>query len=84
MAEESTSGTRVWVVAESSAGFGRARAALERGELVVATARKPEQHEDFDDLSTTNQPPKVSIARALIDASIACHGRVGSETPSSS
>ena len=58
MAGESTSGTRVWVVAESSAGFGRARAALERGELVVATARKPEQHEDFDDLSTTNQPPQ--------------------------
>ena len=27
-------------------------------------------------------PPKVSIARAMIDASIARHGRAGSETPS--
>jgi hypothetical protein len=31
-----------------------------------------------------DRPPKVSIARAMIDASIARHGKTGSETPSTS
>src|SRR5215211_4365658 len=36
--------SRVWLITGSSAGFGReiARAALERGDRVVATARRPE------------------------------------------
>ncbi len=37
--------TKVWFITGSSTGFGRAlvEAALEQGDLVVATARKPEQ-----------------------------------------
>ncbi len=41
----------VWFITGSSRGFGRAlvRAALERGNFVVATARRPEQLQDFVD-----------------------------------
>jgi len=41
--------SRVWLVTGSSAGFGRAivRAALARGDQVVATARRPEALEDL-------------------------------------
>jgi NAD(P)-dependent dehydrogenase (short-subunit alcohol dehydrogenase family) len=41
--------SRVWLITGSSAGFGRsiARAALERGDRVVATARRPETVADL-------------------------------------
>jgi NAD(P)-dependent dehydrogenase (short-subunit alcohol dehydrogenase family) len=41
--------TRTWLITGSSRGFGRelARAALGRGDQVVATARRPEQLEDL-------------------------------------
>ncbi len=40
---------RVWVITGCSTGFGRAltEAVLDRGEIVVATARKPQQLEDL-------------------------------------
>ncbi len=40
---------QVWFVTGSSRGFGRAlvRAALEAGDLVAATARRPEQLADL-------------------------------------
>lgn len=45
----STNKTKVWLITGSSTGFGRilAQQLLERGEIVVATARKPEQLEDL-------------------------------------
>jgi NAD+ diphosphatase len=54
------------------------------GELKIG---EPEEIEDarwysLDDLPKL--PPKVSIARAMIDDSIARHGKAGSETPSAS
>ncbi len=48
----STQNTRVWFITGSSTGFCRilAEQLLEGGEIVVATARKPEQ---LEDLATT-------------------------------
>jgi NAD(P)-dependent dehydrogenase (short-subunit alcohol dehydrogenase family) len=44
-------GRQVWFITGSSRGFGRAlvQAALEAGDQVVATARRPEQLKDFTD-----------------------------------
>ena len=44
-----TNNSRVWLITGSAAGFGRAiaRAALARGQQVVATARRPEALEDL-------------------------------------
>ena len=44
MADLDPNSTRVWLITGTSAGFGQAiaRAAIERGEIVIATARRPE------------------------------------------
>jgi NAD(P)-dependent dehydrogenase (short-subunit alcohol dehydrogenase family) len=44
-----TNGSRVWLITGSSAGFGHALAgaALDRGDLVVATARRPDAVKDL-------------------------------------
>jgi NAD(P)-dependent dehydrogenase (short-subunit alcohol dehydrogenase family) len=52
--------SRVWLITGSSAGFGRsiARAALERGDRVVATARRPETVADL----VSEDPDRVLAA----------------------
>jgi NAD(P)-dependent dehydrogenase (short-subunit alcohol dehydrogenase family) len=44
MTDHDPSSTRVWLITGTSAGFGQAiaRAAIDRGEAVIATARRPE------------------------------------------
>ena len=46
---------QIWFITGSSRGFGRAlvQAALDAGDLVVATARRPEQLAEFADTATT-------------------------------
>jgi NAD(P)-dependent dehydrogenase (short-subunit alcohol dehydrogenase family) len=80
----STQNTRVWFITGSSTGFGRilAEQLLERGEIVVATARKPEQLEDL----ATTYPDRVlairldvtkpSEVREAVDRAIAQFGKI--------
>ncbi|MCC5670737.1 SDR family NAD(P)-dependent oxidoreductase [Nostoc sp. CHAB 5784] len=44
-----TSDSKVWLITGSSSGFGRSltEAVLKHGDLVVATARRPEQLDDL-------------------------------------
>ena len=58
---------QVWFVTGSSRGFGRAlvRAALEAGDLVAATARRPEQ---LADLSAEYRDSSHPIALDVTDA----------------
>ena len=73
---------KTWLVTGSSRGFGRAiaRAALERGDQVVATARRPEQ---LDDLVETyggrirTTALDVTDARAARDAVAVATGAFG-------
>ncbi len=67
---------RVWLITGCSAGFGRAiaQAALERGDRVVATARRPEALADLagDDvlvlaLDVTRQDQVEAAVRAALD-----------------
>ena len=75
---------KVWFITGSSRGFGRAlvTAALAAGDRVVATARRPEQLEDF----TREYGPRVlplaldvtdaDAVQAAIDAAVARFGRL--------
>src|SRR6201994_2132978 len=75
---------KVWFITGSSRGFGRAlvTAALAAGDRVVATARRPEQLEDF---TRENGPRALPLAldvtdadavQAAIDAAVARFGRL--------
>jgi NAD(P)-dependent dehydrogenase (short-subunit alcohol dehydrogenase family) len=76
--------TRTWFIAGSSRGFGRALtvAALEVGDQVVATARKPEQLDDLVEqygkrvLPVTLDVTDRSAAAAGIQAAVGRFGRV--------
>src|SRR5262245_45177211 len=71
--------TQTWFITGSSRGFGRALtiAALEAGDQVVATARKPEQLDDvvqqYGDrvlpvaLDVTDRPAAVAGLKAAVD-----------------
>jgi NAD(P)-dependent dehydrogenase (short-subunit alcohol dehydrogenase family) len=68
---------RVWLITGCSAGFGRAiaEAAAARGDVVVATARRPESIADLPD------PRRLDVTdQAQIDAAVAAtldrHGRI--------
>jgi NAD(P)-dependent dehydrogenase (short-subunit alcohol dehydrogenase family) len=54
--------SKVWFITGSSTGFGRvlAEAVLEKGDRVIATARKPEQLQDL-----ISQYPETAIALSL-------------------
>ena len=76
--------TQIWFITGSSRGFGRALAvaALEAGDSVVATARRPEQLADLAQqygnrvLSVALDVTDPVGARAAIDAAIARFGRI--------
>lgn len=61
MTESTTNAGRVWFITGCSTGFGRtlAEEVLERGERVVATARDPEQVQEFED----NYPEQARAVR---------------------
>jgi NAD(P)-dependent dehydrogenase (short-subunit alcohol dehydrogenase family) len=79
-----TQNTKVWFVTGSSTGFGRilAQQLLERGETVVATARKPEQLEDlaktYPDRALTVRldVTKPAEVREAVNKAIATFGRI--------
>ena len=58
---------QVWFVTGSSRGFGRAlvRAALQAGDLVAATARRPEQLTDLaaEQVTASTRSPSTSPIR---------------------
>ncbi|MEO1186071.1 MAG: SDR family NAD(P)-dependent oxidoreductase, partial [Cyanobacteria bacterium J06636_27] len=56
------SNSKVWLITGSSTGFGRtlAETVLEKGDKVIATARKPEQLEDL-----VSKYPDTAIALKL-------------------
>jgi len=62
--------TQTWFITGSSRGFGRAlaRAALEAGDQVAATARRPEQ---LDDLATAYPDHLLALALDVTDAAAA-------------
>jgi NAD(P)-dependent dehydrogenase (short-subunit alcohol dehydrogenase family) len=72
--------TRTWLITGSSRGFGRelARAALGRGDQVVATARRPEQLDDLvrehgdrvrtAALDVTDEAAALAVVRLATDA----------------
>ena len=71
-------GNKVWFITGASRGFGRelARDALERGDFVVATARKPQAvttvlraHDNLLSvgLDVTNEAQAVAAAKAAVD-----------------
>jgi NAD(P)-dependent dehydrogenase (short-subunit alcohol dehydrogenase family) len=76
--------TQTWLITGSSRGFGRALtiAALEAGDQVVATARKPEQLADLVEqygdriLPVALDVTDSAAAVAAIDAAVAQFGRV--------
>jgi NAD(P)-dependent dehydrogenase (short-subunit alcohol dehydrogenase family) len=61
---------KTWFITGSSRGFGRqiAEAALQRGDLVVATARNPDQ---LDDLVEVHKERVVSLALDVTDSTAA-------------
>jgi NADP-dependent 3-hydroxy acid dehydrogenase YdfG len=83
MSSTPNSGQRVWLITGASSGFGRAiaTAALESGDIVVATARRPEA---LDDLvaaySDRVQPVALDItqmdATRVVDDVVTQHGRI--------
>src|SRR5260370_20995461 len=76
--------TKIWLVTGSSRGFGReiARAALEIGSRVVATARRREQLDDFVDTYGDRVRTAVldvtdpEAARDAVDVAVAEFGRL--------
>ncbi|KJS61879.1 oxidoreductase [Streptomyces rubellomurinus] len=76
--------TRTWLITGASRGFGRrlAEAVLERGEQVLATARRPEQLADL----VSSFGPRVrtagldvtdaAAARAAVDGAVTAFGRL--------
>jgi NADP-dependent 3-hydroxy acid dehydrogenase YdfG len=80
----STQNTKVWFVTGSSTGFGRilAQQLLERGEIVVATARKPEQLKDLGNnysdriLTLKLDVTKPEEVRESVNKAIATFGRI--------
>ncbi len=78
------SSTKVWLITGSSTGFGRSltEAVLKHGDCVIATARKPEQLQDFVErypetvkavrLDVTN----LTEVKAAIDTAVSTFGRV--------
>jgi NAD(P)-dependent dehydrogenase (short-subunit alcohol dehydrogenase family) len=62
--------TQTWFITGSSRGFGRAlvRAALEAGDRVAATARRPEQ---LDDLASTYPDRLQALALDVTDVAAA-------------
>jgi NAD(P)-dependent dehydrogenase (short-subunit alcohol dehydrogenase family) len=75
---------KVWFITGSSRGFGRAlvTAALAAGDSVVATARRPEQLEDFTReygervLPVALDVTDAAAVQAAIDAAVARFGRL--------
>jgi NAD(P)-dependent dehydrogenase (short-subunit alcohol dehydrogenase family) len=75
---------KVWFITGSSRGLGRAltRAALEAGDLVVATARRPEQLADLTDPYGERIAPvaldvtDAAAARAAIEKAVARFGHI--------
>lgn len=75
---------RVWLITGASAGIGRALAAavLERGERVVATARKRDSVADLEQrypgraIAATLDVTDAGQARAAMDAAVAAFGRI--------
>lgn len=76
--------SKVWLITGSSTGFGRtlAETVLEKGDKVIATARKPEQLEDL-----ISKYPETAIAlkldvtnqaeiKAVVDSAIAKSGQI--------
>lgn len=75
---------RVWLITGSASGLGReiARAALAAGELVVATARRPEELQDLESLygasvRAVRQDVRIAgDAEAAVAAAIEAFGRL--------
>src|SRR5690349_248904 len=76
--------SRIWLITGSSAGFGRhlARAALERGDAVVATARRVEALDDLVALAPDRVHPlaleltRADQVQAAVPAALERFGRV--------
>jgi NAD(P)-dependent dehydrogenase (short-subunit alcohol dehydrogenase family) len=76
--------TKVWLITGSSTGFGRilAQQLLERGENIIATARKPEQLEDlvsnYGDhvLAVRLDVTKPSEVKEAVNKAIETFGRI--------
>jgi NAD(P)-dependent dehydrogenase (short-subunit alcohol dehydrogenase family) len=79
-----TQNKKVWLITGSSTGFGRilAEQLLEKGEIVVATARKPEQLQDlvarYSDraLAVQLDVTNPSQVRESVNKAIATFGRI--------
>jgi NAD(P)-dependent dehydrogenase (short-subunit alcohol dehydrogenase family) len=75
---------RIWFITGSSRGFGRAlaEAVLDRGEIVVLTARNPEQVEDLTTrfptraLAVRLDVTKPEEVREAVEQAIAHFGRI--------
>ncbi|MFI9162562.1 oxidoreductase [Kitasatospora aureofaciens] len=76
--------TRTWLITGASRGFGRrlAEAVLERGEQVLATARRPEQLADLASRygarvrTTALDVTDAAAARAAVDGAVTAFGRL--------
>jgi NAD(P)-dependent dehydrogenase (short-subunit alcohol dehydrogenase family) len=74
---------KVWLITGSSTGFGRvlAEAVLQKGDRVLATARKPEQLEDLIQQYPEAKALRLDVTKpqeiqAAIDTGIATFGRI--------
>jgi len=75
---------QTWFITGSSRGFGRAlaQAALEAGDRVVATARRPEQLSEFTDkygdqvLALALDVTSESAVRAALESAVQHFGRL--------
>ncbi|MEU6971568.1 oxidoreductase [Kitasatospora aureofaciens] len=76
--------TRTWLITGASRGFGRhlTEAVLERGEQVLATARRPEQLADLVSRhgarvrTTALDVTDAAAARAAVDSAVTAFGRL--------
>lgn len=79
-----TTNLRVWLITGSSTGFGRAlvEAVLQRGEIVVATARNPQQLKELEAqypervLATQLDVTKKEEVREVVNRAIATFGKI--------